>query len=234
MRLVVKNQTKFGLQMKGFLLALFTLLQLHVFAADSLKVRKKFFFAGFGAFAYKGSLSPSYAKWTPGITFGIRFEKKKNVNGMIVLTFGKVIGEDRSYVAPSNTPEGVTPINRFQTSFFSLHYEAQIVLLRFRNFKFYASPGIGFIRYTAKDWNGNPLIDRTKTRNPNESYSQNAFVFPIQFGFRYSFPNEMALGFEAGWMNTATKYLDNMHELATRGGGDNIANLRFQVFLPIK
>lgn len=229
-----KNQTTFGFMWKCIFITLFALIQLPVLAADTLKTRKKYFFGGFGAMAYKGSLATSYARWTPAITVGIRFEKKKNVNGMLALTIGKIIGEDRSYVAPANTPEGVLPVNRFETHFFSLHYEAQIVLFRYRSFRFFTSPGIGFLRYTPKDWSGNALIDRTKTRKSSESYSQNAFVFPIHIGIRYTFANEVALGFEAGWMNTRTKYLDNMDALSTRSGSDNIANLRFQFFLPIK
>lgn len=231
---VHKNQSTFGLMWRGVFFLLFALNQLAAYGADSLKTRKKYFFGGFAAAAYKGSLSSSYAKWTPALTLGVRFEKKKNVNGMLALTIGKVVGEDRSYIAPSGTPEGVVPVNRFETSFFSLHYEAQIVLFRYRNFRFFASPGIGFLRYTPKDWSGNSLIDRTKSRKASESYSQNAFMFPIQVGMRYAFANEVALGFEAGWMNTRTKYLDNMDALSSRSGNDNMANLRFQFFLPIK
>lgn len=205
-----------------------------VFGADSLKTRKKFFFAGFAAAAYKGSLASSYSRWTPALTFGLRFEKKKRVNGMVVVTIGRVIGEDRSYVAPSNTPEGISPVNRFQTNYFSLHYEAQFLLAKVYGFQFYASPGIGFIRFSPKDWEGRSLIDRSRTRRSDESYSQNALVLPLQVGFRYVFENQISLGMEMGWMNTRTRYLDNMDKLSDVDGNDNIANIRFQFFVPIR
>lgn len=219
---------------KTILIALLLATELPALAADSLKTRKKYFFAGFAAASYKGSLSPTYSRWTPALTFGFRFEKKKRVNGMVVITLGKVVGEDRTYRAPSNTPEGITPVNRFQTNFFSLHYEAQVQLAQLYGFHFYASPGIGFIRFTPKDWEGRKLLDRPRTRKSDENYSQNAFVLPLHIGFRYVFENQMAFGMETGWMNTRTRYLDNMDKLGETQKSDNVANIRFQFFMPVK
>jgi len=220
----------FGIMKSALVLSMFLFFSGFSQAQNAPKVRKKFLVVGVNALSYKGSLQNSYARWTPGIQVGLRFQKKKNLNGMLSATFGKVIGEDRTYVKPSRFSDQIQPVSRFQTSVFSLQYEAQFLLFRHKGLRIFTSLGLGLFRYEPQDWDGNSLVEKDRTRNKDESYSKNAIQFPIQFGFQYWFPNEMGLGFQAGWLNPVSKYIDNMSDLANNEVSDNVATIRFQFF----
>lgn len=203
-------------------------------AADSLKVRKKQLVAGFQAVAYRGSLQDSYLRWTPAYQFGLRFEKKKQINGMLSVSFGKFIGENILYKLPASADPSLLPVNRFTTRFFSLHYEAQLLLFSYHGFKLYASQGIGIYRFTVSDNNGTNLRDRDRTRAKGEDYRELTLCLPTQLGFRYTFSNRLAVGIQAGWTNVQSRYLDNMDQLSDNQTRDNMAQWRFQVYYPLK
>jgi hypothetical protein len=205
-----------------------------VFAADSTTVRKRFLVAGLNAVAYKGSLQSSYTRWTPAYQIALKFEKKKIINGMVSLTFGQVIGEDRTYTLPSKAVQTLAPVSKFQTQFFALHYEAQLMLFKYHGLRIYASQGIGLFKFTVKDWDGNNLSGKDKTRSKGETYSETSTTFPTQVGLTYRFQNDMQLGFQAGVLNPVTAYLDNMKELSNNDNSDNIAAFRFQFYYPLR
>jgi hypothetical protein len=199
-------------------------------ANDSTRVNKKILMVGANALAYKGSLQNSYNHWTPGIQVGLRFEKRKLVNGMLSATFGTVIGEDRAYKKPSKFGDEFQPVSKFETSFFSLHYEAQVTLFRYKGFRLFISQGVGLFRFTPKDWQGKSLIEEDRTRNKGESYSKNSMQFPTQIGLLHWFPNQMGFGFQTGWLNPLSNYIDNMSDLSSNDVSDNVASFRFQFF----
>jgi hypothetical protein len=218
----------------AIILYLFMIASNVAIAKDSTLVRKKYLVLGLNTVAYKGSLQSTYARWTPAYQIGIRFEKKKILNGMFSVTFGSVIGEDRAYKLPSKANQSLVPVSRFKTSFFSLHYEAQLLLFRYKGLKLFASQGIGLFRFSVKDWEGNNLATKDRTRNKAETYRENVASLPTQLGLQYNFNNNMTLGFQAGLMNTFTDYLDNMKELSNNNNSDNVAVYRFQFHYPLK
>lgn len=153
---------------------------------------------------------------------------------MLSITFGKFIGEARNYSIPPTFSPLVQPENRFQTSFISLNYDLQVLLFKYKTFRIFLSQGFGILRFTPKDWEGNNLIDRNRTRNTNEDFNSVTLTFPTQIGLRYSFTNGMAFGFQAGWLNVTSNYLDNMDQLSTNSQTDNLAIYRVQYFLPLR
>jgi hypothetical protein len=201
---------------------------------DSLAVRKKFLMLGFNSVAYKGSLQSSYKRWTPAFQVGIKFEKRKKVNGMISIGFGEIIGEDRTYQKPTNAQDDVNPVSRFRTSFFTLGYEAQILLFKYKSLKVFAGLGLGLFRFTPKDQAGESLVLKDKTRERGEEYSTNSLFLPTHLGLQYMFPNQMGLGFQVGYLNVSSRYLDNMDKLSSNDSGDNVAAFRFQFFYYLK
>lgn len=189
---------------------------------------------GLSAASYKGSLSPAYTRWTPAYQLGIRFQKRRILNGMISVSFGKVIGESRTYKVPSGPDPQIVPVNRFETSFIGLQYDLQILLFQYKGLRFFASQGLGILRFSPKDWDGNDLTSRDRTRAKGETYSTLSFMFPTQVGLMYTFSNGMGLSCTAGWVNTTTNYLDNMDKLATSNQGDNMAMYKMQFLFPIR
>jgi hypothetical protein len=204
-----------------------------VYGTDSTRTRQSMFMGGLNSVAYKGSLQDGYRRWTPAYQIGVAFRKKKLVNGMVSLTFGRFIGEDRNYKLPSNADPRQVVNSRFETSFFSIHYEAQFTLFAYRGFRAFAAQGLGLLRFTVKDWEGNNLASLDQSRAKGETYGSSAWMLPTQLGVRYRFSNQLEIQAQAGWMNVFSPFLDNMNELGPEKGNDNLAAFRFQVLYPI-
>lgn len=201
--------------------------------SDSLQKRSRFITGGFSAVAYKGSLQSSYSRWTPAYHFGIQLEKKKFTSSFFGFGFGSYIGEDRTYRLPSKADPTLQPSTSFVGRFFTIHYEVRFLLFRYRGFQIQAAQGIGLFRFSVWDRSGNNLGERPKTRAAGESYSQNSFFFPSSLLLQYRFPNRMSLGFQAGWFNNSSQYLDNMKDLSLNQDGDNLAGMRFHFSMPL-
>ena len=200
---------------------------------DSVQKRDRYVSAGFSAIAYKGSLQDAYSRWTPSFQLGIQLEKKKLLSSFIGIGFGSYIGEDRNYRLPAKADQNLQPAASFEGQFFTLHYEARFLLFRYRGFHLQACQGIGLFRFSVKDRNGNNLSEKPKSRSNGETYSQNSFFFPSSLMLMYRFPNRMSLGFQAGWYNNNSQYLDNMKVLSANQNRDNLASLRFHFSLPL-
>ncbi len=191
--------------------------------------KPKHFFAGLNIVAYKGSLQDSYKRWTPALQAGLSVGVRKNINLTFGLTFGQFIGEDRNYRLPATADASLSPVNRFKTNFISLGAEFQFKALEYKGFKLFGSLGLGLFNFSPKDFEGNELVNRTRTRNRSEDYGQNAIQFPIQMVAQYWFNPKLGIGFQGGWLNVNSRHLDNMDKLANNSRGDNVAVFRFQV-----
>jgi hypothetical protein len=209
------------------------LLALGQLKPDSLQKRSRFITAGFSAVAYKGSLQDNYSRWTPAYHFGVQLEKKKFTSSFIGIGFGSYTGEDRSYRLPAKADQALQPSAAFEGRFFTFHYEVRFLLFRYRGFQIQAGQGIGLFRFSVRDRSGTNLGERPKSRAAGESYSQNSFFFPSSLLLQYRFPNRMSFGFQAGWFNNSSQYLDNMKELSLNQNKDNLAGLKFHFSMPL-
>jgi hypothetical protein len=223
--------------MKIYAILLFALLSLPVKAkspavTDSAGTAR-FLSAGFSAVAYKGSLQSSYLRWTPAYQAGMLMERRKLLSGYFGIGFGAYTGEDRSYRLPAKADQNLQPAAAFEGSFFTLHYEARFLLFRYRGFRVQACQGIGLFRFTVKDREGSRLSEKPRSRASGEEYSQNSFFFPTSVMLQYRFKNNIGLGFQAGWFNNSSAYLDNMSQLSLNENRDNLAACRFHFFLPL-
>jgi hypothetical protein len=153
---------------------------------------------------------------------------------MVSVSFGRFIGEDRDYKLPSWADPAQPVVTRFETSYFSLHYEAQATLFSYHGFRIIASQGIGLFRFTVRDWEGTSLSSRDQTRKKGESYGSSALTLPTQIGVRYRFSGGVEVQAQAGWMNVLSPFLDNMNELGPEKGNDNLASFRLQVLFPMQ
>lgn len=200
--------------------------------ADSSR-RYRYLCAGFSAVSYKGSLESGYIRWTPAFHAGILFEKKRLFSNYFGLGFGSYTAEDRSYRLPANADQSLLPASAIDGRFFTLHYEARFLIFRYKRLRIQVCQGIGLFRFTVMDRDGNNLSEKSRSRAVGESYSQNSFFFPSNLMLHYTFPNRIGLGFQAGWFNTVSSYLDNMDQLSLNGNRDNLAAYRFHIFLPL-
>jgi hypothetical protein len=188
---------------------------------------------GISASAYKGELSPAYRSFVPVYHAGFMRYRQRRLNGSFLASAGAVTG---SNLTPSlrNDLEGVSP-NRFvRTSFFSLQYGLQFNLIRKERFRLYLSQGVGVIRFSPRNEDGQLLADIPSTRMAGESYGRAAIMLPTQAGMQYFFGNQFGLGFSAGWLNTFTPYLDNIYEASTTDRNDNILSYRFSLLVPLR
>jgi len=205
---------------------------------DSIKtpaVPTHFFELGINANAYKGDLNHSYQKFTSAVSFGVKFNTQKRINPHIGLIIGSITAQNPNFQTNyySGPDSGSTPNAFVKTTFWQLNFDLQLNLIKKKYFVLYFSQGIGMFHFNPKDENGNSLVNQLNTRAPNEVYSQVAVSFPTSLGFQYLFKNYVGAGFQAGWLNTKTYYLDNIHQLGNRNTHDNILFYRFLIYIPL-
>lgn len=193
----------------------------------------RFFELGLSANSYKGDLSSSFDKWTSSVHLGMRFNRKERLNGRFGLMAGNVTGENRDYEFIEESGVPASPNKFFNTRLISLNYDLNINLIKTNNFILYFSQGIGLLRFNPRDANNEKLEEKFNTRARNELYNNISFIFPTNLGVMYILPNHYALGFQAGFMNPSTDYIDNISQWGHRDKKDNILMYRLTFYAPL-
>jgi hypothetical protein len=189
--------------------------------------------AGLSAIAYKGDLSSKYANWSSALNIAIRWNKKKRLNGHINLMIGKVTGQNYEIQYSDNATPPNTANNFFKSSIFSLNYDLQVNLIKKEHFILYIGQGIGLLRFLPKDENNESLIDKGRTRAKNETYNNLSIILPSHAGFIFTLKNNFGIGFQAGWLNPVTDYIDNISELSNYAKKDNLLAYKFSFLIPM-
>ncbi|HSZ71093.1 MAG TPA: hypothetical protein VK750_00355, partial [Cytophagaceae bacterium] len=200
-------------------------------------VYKRFIEVGISANAYRGDLQAGYEKFTSGFHLGIQWLKKKRINGAINIQIGSVSGQNPDYKYEGTVDPGEktpTPNTYFKTAIFTVHYEAQLNIIKRPNFRLFVAQGIGLIRFNPKDDSQNLLSKDLTTRAEGETYSNLALILPTQWGFQYLLPNGVGAGFKMGWYHPLTDYIDNISKWGNKPGNDGIFACRFSVMVPIR
>jgi hypothetical protein len=220
---------------KVWILVFACLVSLSSVMAKSDSLVHRYFVGSFATNAFRGDLSPRYRTWMPGWHVGFRFNKKRQLNGTFQFSTGRVVAEKLNiFISTTETPRP-EPVNYVSTRYFTVGYDLQVNLLRYRNWLLHAGLGFHLMQFNPRDIDGNSLSgeDRNRTRARGESYGNISSCFPTLAGITYFFPNHMGLGVQAGWLNQATAYFDNMKQLGESGRRDNVATIRFQFFSPL-
>ena len=189
---------------------------------------RQFIHGGVSTNAYTGDLSNSFEKWTAAFHVGVKFNKKKRVNGSLNLHFGSITGQNSSYEFRDIQGHLTSPNLFFKTNFISGNYDFQVNILRKESFTLYISQGIGIIRFDPEDQFSESLEDQFNTRSPNESFQTTSIMFPTQIGGTYYLPNGFGFDLKGGFLNTVTDYLDNIADWGSKSGNDNILSVRYR------
>lgn len=182
--------------------------------------------------AYRGDLGESYGPGSAALQLSYMFNHQRRLHGGLHLTAGSLRGQELTTL-PLDLGNESQANTYFRSSFYSFHYALQYDILRYRGLLLYVSQGFGLLRFVPEDEFGNSLQDQLSTRATNESYGNAAAIFPTQLGLEYLFLNHFGFGLQAGWLNTATDYLDNISQLGKRSGGDNVWQWHFRFHIPL-
>jgi len=219
----------------SFLTILFVLLSAVLsVSAQQVQHVTKFIDFGVSTNAFKGDLSHSYTDWANAVHIGLKFNKKKRINGHFNLMVGNAFAQNPDYRFDNGITPQPSPATFVKISLITVHYEAQLNLYKNKNWAFYLYQGIGICRFDPRDSENKKLSDQLNTRAQGESYSNVTIALPNGIGASYLFTNGFAVGFQAGWLNTNTDYLDNTSKWGDRAGNDNILSYKMSVFLPLK
>lgn len=200
---------------------------------DSARLHTTTLMAGFGAHAIKGSLEASYEKYLPSLECGILFEKKRSRALSFHISAGSLISDKYNLTLPERYAN-LQPARYVRTTYFSLYASQHIHLFRYHSLVIGASVGFGIFRYNTFDNQGRSLRDNFRSRAPGENFTPTALMLPIHLNVRYRFANDVGLSFQAGWLNTFNKGLDNMNILAGSDRNDNVAGFKCSILLPLK
>lgn len=197
--------------------------------SESKERRKAHFFIGGQAMSYSGDVGARYQKWNAGFQLGLQFGKKKILNGSILLSHGKVSGDN---AAEGNNLSTINS-NYFSSSITSFGYRLQGNLYKNQFIRCYLGTGFSLFFYNPKDAEGNKLALDESSRNEGEDYGTVSVNFPLYGGVTYYFSNKYGVNLEAGLYNPMTDYIDNVSELGTNSGNDNILYVAFNFLIPI-
>jgi len=197
---------------------------------DTQKVANRYFTIGLSANAFKGSLQNSYRTFTPALHLGLLLNRKRRLNGSFNIAIGSYTADNG--LNESQTISGKTPNNFVQSTFFALNYGLHIHVIKTTRFQWFLGTGVGLFRFNPKDEQGNGLISQKNTRKSTESYSNVTTTFPIYSGVNWFHKSGYGIGFQAGWWNTTSPYLDNVNELSTEKRNDNLLSYRFTLLVP--
>jgi hypothetical protein len=191
---------------------------------------------GISAVAYKGDLNHSYEKFTSCFHLNLHFKKNdRRVNPYIGLMIGNVTGQNPKYsFALSDTSAATpTPNKFFKTSLLSVNFGLLINIIKKENFNLYIGQGLGLMRLNPKDEYNKPLADQFNTRADNETFNNFTVMLPTFAGMTYRFKNNYRVGFQAGWLNPMTDYIDNISVWGDRQKKDNILSYKFSFYIPL-
>jgi hypothetical protein len=192
---------------------------------------------GISATAYKGDLAHSYEKFSSCFHLNLHFKKNdRRVNPYVGLMIGNVTGQNPrySFAASDTTAATPTPNKFFKTSLFSVNFGFLISIIKKENFNFYIGQGFGVMRLNPKDEDNKSLADQFNTRAYNETFNNFTIMLPTFAGITYRFKNDYRVGFQAGWLNPMTDYIDNISLWGDRQKKDNILSYKFSFYVPLK
>lgn len=208
------------------------ILYLAAFCANAQEVRS-FLQLGTSANAYRGDLQNSFDKWSSSFHAGLQLNTKHRFNGSFGISIGSITGQNLNPEFQPLENTRLRPNKFFRTSIITAQYNLHLNLLKTNEWIIYLSQGFGIIRFNPKDEFKNDLLDMIDTRAANEAYTNVAIMFPTQAGVMYLLKNDFGFGIQAGLLNTMTDYLDNISDLGTRTGNDNLLMIRFSLFAPL-
>lgn len=197
---------------------------------DIIRQPNRYFTVGLSANAYKGSLNASYQAFKPAFHIGLQLNRKKRLNGSFNLAIGSYVADNG--IQELATVNSRTPNNFASSTFIAFNYGLNLYVIKNRYFNWYLGTGFGLMRFNPQDAEGNNLIDQRITRQSNENYSTVTSIIPVNTGVNFFHKSGYGLGFQVGWWNTNTQYLDNIGKLASEQKNDNILSYRFSLLVP--
>lgn len=189
---------------------------------------------GISSLAYKGDLGQNYSKWSGGFSAGLQFNTHKKWSGSINLQAGTVTGQDISPSFNLDPENGRTPNTYFKTSVVSLYYQLFWNVYSGKRLRLFVGQGAGLLRYEPKNEEGLSLASQNNTRASNESYGSLTVLAPTSLGAAWKFKNNFGVGYRLTLFNTATDYLDNISQLGSQTGGDNVLGHQLSLMIPVK
>ncbi|MFN6944905.1 MAG: hypothetical protein ACK4ND_08135 [Cytophagaceae bacterium] len=215
-----------------FFILAFTSTTFYSFSQEnSTKLPTRFLEIGYSANSYRGDLNPNFHQWTSAFHLGLKLNYKERLNGHVNFMAGSVVGQNHDFsFTDSRDPR---PVNYFRTSILSLNYDLQFHIIKTPRFMLYLSQGIGAFRFIPRNEEGEDLSLKTNTRARNEEYANIALFFPSNIGAIYLFPNHFGAGFQIGFMNPTTDYIDNLSQLSNNQRKDNVMMAKFLFLIPL-
>lgn len=204
-------------------------------SAPSFKKKRptQFIELGISPNSYKGDLVSSYRQFTSSVHLGFQMNIKKKLNGHLNIFHGYIAGSNDNYTFTGSSQTPPTPNTFFRTTFTGFEYDLHVNFYKTDRFCFYLSQGIGLMKFKPQNDNEENFDNLLSTRAKGESYSTTTLVLPTFAGGYFLLPNSYGLGFQAGFLNTKTDYLDNIGQWGNRKKKDQILMYKVYVLIPV-
>lgn len=189
---------------------------------------------GFTGNAYRGDLtSETGSIWRaePGANFTVDLDNDKPLRIQLNLGFAGFT-EQADGPLPM-APEGVAPNQFVRTTFFYTDLRVQYRFLLNAPIQPYFSIGAGLFSFQPRDAAGNFLGENIFSRLPGEEYLTLIGSLPLSVGLEYKLNRSIGLGLEYTYRMTGSDYLDNIGQLGTASGNDQLHGLQLKLFMTL-
>jgi hypothetical protein len=200
--------------------------------AQDRKLPTRFVELGVSTNSYKGDLSHSYSEWSNAVHVGILFNKAKRINGHFNLMVGSAVAQNPNYFFDDGSDPQPTPNEYAKIKLFAFNFDLHVNLYKKNNFIVYLYQGLGLARFDPRDTENKKLQDQLNTRAQGETYSNISFMLPHGLGALYVTKPGFGIGFQAGFLNTTSDFLDNVSKWGDRDKNDNILSYKMTVYIP--
>ena len=173
--------------------------------------------------SYKGDLDGGYNKFRNAVGLGFHIINEKRLNTHFLFQSGSVIAQSPTHPSKINGFK----IERFvNTKFLTFQGDLQYKFLKKENTQVYFSQGFGIISFNLENNNEEDLIEKTSSRAEGETVNNLTIILPTSLGIRHYINDYIAISTDIGFYNTQTDYLDNISQLGSNAGNDNIFYFR--------
>ena len=189
---------------------------------------------GYTGNAYRGDLTQeSSAMWRaePGANLSVNLDNLKKLRLQFNLGFGGFT-EQADEPLPM-APEGIAPNEFVRTTFYYTDLRLQYRLFPDHAVTPYLSAGVGLFSFQPRDAAGNFLGENIFSRLPEEEYLTLIGSFPLSAGVEWKLNPILGIGLEYTYRLTGSDYLDNIGQLGTAPGADQLHVAQIKVMFSI-
>ena len=185
---------------------------------------------GVGGVAFRGDLQEQYQGYSLEGSLYLVLNSEAFFSPSVLINVGSITAQNPNVEAVF-LPNGdrITPPRFVRTSFQGIAFLPRFRLVSYGPLRVHAAAGVGLFRYVPRDAEGNEWLSAFDSRLSSESFSPSAIQIPLKLQVGWRWPTGLQWQAQASLLNPITDYVDNLSQLGTLPGNDNLLAFRLMI-----